>query len=116
MRDDHLRLLDMAEAIRQIEKYASKGKQAFERDELIRVWIVHHLQVLGEAARGISDESQKIYHQIPWNKIIGFRNILVHHYFTINAEEIWAVVEVNIPQLKRELQVILKKYPKNTKK
>ena len=62
MRDDHLRLLDMAEAIRQIEKYASKGKQAFERDELIRIWIVHHLQVLGEAARGISDESQKIYH------------------------------------------------------
>lgn len=109
MRDDRLRLLDMAEAIRQIEKYASMGKQAFERDELIRVWIVHHLQVLGEAARGISEESQKRYQKVPWSKIIGFRNILIHHYFTINAEEIWAVVEVNIPQLKQELDTILGK-------
>jgi len=107
MRDDYLRLQDMAEAIRQIDKYASKGKQAFERDELIRVWIVHHLQVLAEAARGISEESQKRYHTIPWSKIIGFRNILVHHYFTINADEIWAVVEADIPQLKRELDAIL---------
>ena len=109
MRDDRLRLLDMAEAIRQIEKYASMGKQAFERDELIRVWIVHHLQVLGEAARGISEESQKRYHKIPWSKIIGFRNILVHHYFTINADEIWAVVEADIPHLKQELNAILEK-------
>ncbi|MCX6682220.1 MAG: DUF86 domain-containing protein [Methanoregula sp.] len=106
----------MAEAIRQIKKYASKGKQAFERNELIRIWVVYHLQILGEAARGISDESQKRYHQIPWSKIIGFRNILVHHYFTINADEIWAVIEVNIPQLKRELDRILKKYQKDTKK
>ena len=114
MRDDRLRLLDMAEAIHKIEKYTSSGKQAFEHDELVQIWVVHHLQILGEAARGISDESQRDYSHIPWGKIIGFRNILVHHYFAVNTDEIWAVVETNIPPLKKELERILSLYPADT--
>jgi len=111
MRDDRVRLLDMLEAILKIEKYTSSGKQAFEHDELVQIWVVHHLQILGEAARGVSDESQKNYSHIPWGKIIGFRNILVHHYFAVNTDEIWAVVEINIPPLKIELERILSRYP-----
>lgn len=107
MRDDRLRFSDMAEAISHIEKYAEQGKHAFETSELIQVWIVHHLQILGEAARGISEESQKNNPQIPWSKIIGFRNILVHHYFAIDPSEIWQVVVVDIPPLKREIERIL---------
>jgi uncharacterized protein with HEPN domain len=49
----------MLEAIHKIEKYTSSGKQAFEHDELVQIWVVHHLQIRGEAARGVSDESQK---------------------------------------------------------
>ena len=111
MRDDRLRFLDMAESIIKIEKYTSSGKQAFEREELIQVWVAHHLQILGEAARGVSAESQQKFHQIPWGKIIGFRNILVHHYFAVNTDEIWAVIQVNIPPLKRALGEILAEYP-----
>jgi uncharacterized protein with HEPN domain len=111
MRDDRLRLVDMAESIRKIEKYTSSGKQGFIHNELVQVWVVHYLQVLGEAARGVSEESQGKYHQVPWGRIIGFRNILVHHYFAINPDEIWAVVEVNLPPLKQELERILAHYP-----
>jgi hypothetical protein len=57
MRDDRLRLVDMAESIRKIEKYTSSGKQEFIREELVQVWVVHYLQVLGEAARSASEES-----------------------------------------------------------
>lgn len=99
----------MAEAICHIEKYAAQGKEAFESSELIQVWIVHHLQILGEAARGISEESRKNYPSIPWSKIIGFRNILVHHYFAINPSEIWRVVVVDIPPLKKDIGLILDK-------
>ena len=111
MRDDHLRFLDMAESITKIEKYTSSGKQTFEREELVQVWVVHHLQILGEAARGVSTESQQKFHQIPWGKIIGFRNILVHHYFAVNTDEIWAVIQLNIPPLKLALGKILAEYP-----
>jgi len=99
----------MAEAISHIEKYAAHGKQAFDSSELIQVWIVHHLQILGESARGISEESQKRNSQIPWSKIIGFRNILVHHYFAIDPSEIWQVVVMDIPPLKEEIGRILEK-------
>ena len=107
MRDDRLRLRDMAEAIQNIDKYSLRGKQVFIDDELVQVWVVHHLQILGESARGVSEESQRKYSQIPWGKIIGFRNILVHHYFAINPNEIWTVVQSDIPPLKRDLERIL---------
>jgi len=99
----------MAEAISHIEKYAAQGKGAFESSELIQVWIVHHLQILGEAARGISEETRKNNPLIPWSKIIGFRNILVHHYFAIDPSEIWRIVVVDIPPLKKDIGRILEK-------
>jgi uncharacterized protein with HEPN domain len=111
MRDDQLRFQDMAEAIKQIEKYTVSGKTLFERDELVQIWVIHHLQVLGEAARGVSEESQQKFDAIPWGKIIGFRNILVHHYFAVNSDEIWAVVQTNLPPLKKELERIKAQLP-----
>ncbi len=45
MRDDRERLLDILEAIERIERYASRGREEFERDELLQTWIVHHIQV-----------------------------------------------------------------------
>ena len=110
MRDDSLRFRDMAESIDKIGKYTAAGKDTFVHDELIQIWVVQHLQILGEAARGVSDETQRKYPAIPWGKIIGFRNILVHHYFAVNPDQIWAVVEADIPALKRELERILSEH------
>ena len=50
MRDPRERLRDILEAITRIEKYAGRGREAFEHDELLQVWVVHHLQMIGEAA------------------------------------------------------------------
>jgi uncharacterized protein with HEPN domain len=56
MRDDRQRLLDILEAIGNIEEYALRGKDAFLADKLLQVWMVHHLQIIGEAASGLSRE------------------------------------------------------------
>ena len=50
MRDVDERLLDMVEAIVRIEKYTSEGRESFEQNELIQTWVVHHLEIIGEAA------------------------------------------------------------------
>lgn len=76
------------------------------QNELLQVWVVHHLQMIGEAARGISSESREKLPSIPWPKIIGLRNILGHHYFSIDPEEIWRVLEVDIPTLKADLEKV----------
>ena len=86
---------------------AVRGRLDFDRDPLIQVWIVHHLQIVGEAARQLSDEFTGVHPEIPWARIISMRNILVHNYFGIDLEEVWSAVERDIPELKRKVTTIL---------
>jgi hypothetical protein len=60
---------------------------------LIQSWIVRHLQIIGEAARAIPDATRQLTPNVPWMQIIGMRHILVHNYFGVDAEAVWAVVE-----------------------
>ena len=86
MRDDRERLFDILEAIERIEKYTSRGRSVFDEDELIQTWVLHHLQIIGEAVRALSPDTTSRSDEIEWSKIIGMRNILVHNYFSIDAE------------------------------
>lgn len=108
MRSERERLLDILEAIERIEKYAEEGKDAFDSNELIQTWIVHHITIIGEACRSLSDDFQAHYANVPWADIIGMRNILVHHYFGIDTEAVWSVVVRDMPELKMNIQIILK--------
>ncbi len=92
MRDDRERLKDIEEAIERIDKYAAQGRSAFEQDDLIQVWIVHHLMIIGEAARALTPAFRTQNAEIPWTQIIGMRNILVHQYFGIDIDLVWAAV------------------------
>lgn len=104
MRDEKERILDILEAIERIQKYAARGRDAFEHDELIQNWIVHHLQVIGEAAANISSDFTDAHPEIPWPKIVGMRNILVHHYFGIDLNVVWSAVENDLPLLAENLK------------
>jgi len=107
MRDDGERLLDIQEAIERIQKYAERGREAFERDELIQTWILHNLQILGEAARAISADFKQQHPEVSWQQIAGMRNILVHDYFGIDVSIVWEVVERDLPILKQQVLVML---------
>jgi uncharacterized protein with HEPN domain len=108
MRDDRERLLDIQEAIAKIEKYAGSGQQSFEQNELIQSWVVRHLQIIGEAARTLSPTFQQQHSDWPWSKIVGMRNILVHHYFEIDVSLVWSVLEADLPDLKTKVELALK--------
>jgi uncharacterized protein with HEPN domain len=107
MRDDRERLQDILEAIELIEKYAAKGRAVFEQDELIQTWFLQHLQIIGEASRGLSTDIRESYPEVPWAKIIGMRNILVHNYFEIDLPIVWNAVEYELPNLKKQVRAIL---------
>jgi uncharacterized protein with HEPN domain len=100
------------EAIDQIRKYASKGRKAFDRDELIQVWIVHHLARIGEATARLSPKLRR-QSGVPWKEIIGMRNILVHEYFRIDPEIIWAAVEMQLRALEQRARSILAEIEKH---
>ena len=107
MRDDRERLRDILEAIERIERYTAKGREEFERDELIQTWVVHHIQIIGEAARKLSEEVRSEHDQVPWPAIIAMRNILVHDYFSVDIDEVWSTVERNLPDLKANISSIV---------
>lgn len=111
MRDDRERVLDILEAIERIERYTIQGRATFAHDELIQNWVVHHLQIIGEAARALSPALTTAHPEVPWSQIIGMRNILVHHYFTIDVDVVWSAVEHDLPDLKKSMEAILTTFP-----
>jgi uncharacterized protein with HEPN domain len=68
--------MDMLEAIERVERYAERGEEVFRFDELIKMYILHHLQILGEAAYKLPSEFRSEHSQIPWPSIIGMRPCL----------------------------------------
>lgn len=89
MRDPLERLRDIQDAIAKIMKYTNQGRHAFDQDELVQTWVVHHLEIIGEAARAIPQDFKDLHPEIPWKEYSGMRNILVHVYFGINQERVW---------------------------
>lgn len=102
---DAERLRHILEAIERIERYASSD--GAER-ELVDNWMVHHLQVIGEAVRALTPEFQSRHTSVPWRQIAAMRHILVHQYFDVDHDIVWRVVREEIPVLKREVTTILR--------
>ncbi len=111
MRSDRERVSDVLDAISQVRKYTDQGRDAFGHDEMVRVWVVHHLQIIGEAARALSDDVRQPHPEVPWPLIIGMRHILVHQYFGLKWNEVWDTVERDLPVLKRDFEAILDTLP-----
>ncbi len=103
MRDDSIRLQDIVEAIERIERYAGIDKSAFERDELVQTWMVYNVQIIGEAAANISEELRAMHPEIPWRSIASMRNVVIHAYFKVDLDEVWNVVQNDLPVLKERI-------------
>lgn len=91
----------------EIERYAVRGRDAFLQDELVQVWMVHHLQIIGEAAARLPPDLRSASPRVPWSQIIGLRNVLVHAYFRVDPDEVWVVVDRDIPALREEVVTLL---------
>lgn len=109
MRDPRERLRDILHAIDAIERRAQAGRAAFDTDELVQVWIVHHLEIIGEAARGLGPAAQALAPEIPWKAIVAMRNVLVHGYFDIDVDLVWRAVLRDLPDLRRGVEELLRR-------
>jgi len=107
LRDPKERVLDILDAIAAIERHPGRDKAAFERDELLQVWFLRHLQIIGEAARTLSGDVRAQAPEVPWSKIIGMRNILVHGYFDIDTDIVWDAATRDVPAIKPAVERLL---------
>jgi uncharacterized protein with HEPN domain len=106
VRRDDERLADIVEAAEKISVRAAKGRRTFDADEDVQIVLVHMIQVIGEAASGLSDELTSKYPEVPWRQIVAIRNRVVHGYFEVDLDILWDVAVVDVPHLAEQVRAI----------
>jgi uncharacterized protein with HEPN domain len=109
MKSDNIYLEHILEAIQTIEGY-KKGLsfEMFLENKMATDAIIRELEIIGEASNSISEKFQKENSNIPWRKIVGIRNTLIHEYFGVNKKIVWDTVENDLPELKKIIKKHLK--------
>ena len=98
-------MLDAAEKIQQFLEGHERAD--FESDELLALAIVRLLEIIGEAAARMSIGVQDELDEIPWTQIVGMRNRLIHGYFDVDLDIVWAVVSDDLPDLMEHIRFAL---------
>lgn len=107
MRSDRERLLDIIEAAEKIAARVQRGRAAFDADEDVRFAVVHLLEIVGEAAGGVSEELRSRTPEVPWSLIIAMRNRIVHGYFDVDHDIVWRAAAEDLPPVATRLREAL---------
>jgi uncharacterized protein with HEPN domain len=101
-------LSDIQEAIRRIMTYtAGMTYQVFLRDTKTQDAVIRNLEVMGEAVKNLSKDLRERYPDVPWKSMAGVRDRLIHHYFGVNLDIVWQIVEDELPKIVPQLEGIL---------
>ncbi|MCX6842328.1 MAG: DUF86 domain-containing protein [candidate division WOR-3 bacterium] len=104
----------MIESAERIMQYVKDGRDAFLASSLIQDATIRNFETIGEAAKQISAELRRAYPEIPWREVVGFRDVLIHDYLRVDVDEVWNIVESDLPELKQKLGAILSGLPPNS--
>src|SRR3989344_6727082 len=108
MRDYKLYLRDILESISRIENSSKNiSREEFDKNVDVQDSTLRRLEIIGEAVTNLPEEIKSKFPKVEWKKIAGFRVIVAHTYFKINLDIIWNILEEKIPQLKKDILLIL---------
>ena len=108
--DDISRLRHILEAAQKAVRYTKNRKRAdLNSDELLGLGLIRLLEIIGEAAWGISEDLRRRYPKIAWRQMSGMRNRLIHGYFDVNNDLVWETVTIELPPLITEIKTVIKK-------
>lgn len=108
MTRDEAYLLDILIASQKILRFTEGiSREQFDRDELLQNALIRMLEVIGEAARSVSEDIKLAHASIPWRQMIGMRHRLVHEYFRIDLERVWETAQRDIPELLKQIEPLV---------
>lgn len=80
----------------------------FSENVLIQDAVIRRLEIIAEAMKNLPEETKNTHPEIPWTKIAGMRNKLIHEYFGVDLELVWSVVKDYLPPLKEQIKNLLR--------
>ena len=102
------RLEDIDEALDRIFEYTlGLDYNHWLKDQKTIDAVVRNLEIIGEAAANTPDNIQEQFFDVPWYKMKGMRNILIHEYFGLDNEVLWKTVQEDLPLLKKKIQKLI---------
>jgi uncharacterized protein with HEPN domain len=110
MRRDDATLLDIILACRRIIQFRGLlDRAAFLADEKSVSAVLHQILVIGEAVKRLSDAFRGGHQTVPWRRIAGMRDHLIHGYDNVDRDEVWKAVDSDVPALLAYLQPLIPK-------
>ena len=107
-RDYEVFLQDVLEAIANVAEFVGPmTRTEFEADKKTVHAVVRDLEVIGEAIKSVPAEVRARHPQVPWQRVAGLRDILIHHYFEIDIDIVWDIIQNKLPKLKLQIQAVL---------
>jgi len=102
-------LKDILAALESVETFV--GSMAFEEfraDDKTASAVVRKFEIIGEATKNIPEDIRRRYSKIPWKEMAGMRDRLIHFYFGVDYQLVWATIKERLPSVKQQIQKILK--------
>ena len=107
-KDPSIFLKHILESIDAIEEYLEQvDEEKFYTSREKQDLIIRRLEIIGEAAKNIPEDFRKQHDNIPWKKMAGMRDVIIHQYFGINYKIVWDTVAKTLPLLKKQIMQVL---------
>ncbi|MBM4328626.1 MAG: DUF86 domain-containing protein [Deltaproteobacteria bacterium] len=106
-KDPRVYLAQILERVERILSFTGKGKGSFLTSPLIQDAVIRNFEVIGEAAKRVPNEFRETHPSIPWKGLTALRDVLIHQYEGVNPEEVWRIVEKELPALKTAISSLL---------
>lgn len=107
MKDDKVYLISIDESIDSIAEYTRNGRTEFVRTKMIQDAVIRNLEIIGEATKKISQDLRDKHNDIPWRKMAGLRDVLIHDYLGVDLTMIWNIVQNELPNLKNKIKTLI---------
>ena len=113
--EDRVRVQHMMDAARQAMSFArGRSRQALEADVMLARALMHAILEIGEAASRTSDVGRARAPEVPWEQIVGMRNVLIHAYWSVDFDRLWRTVSEELPALLAKLEVATADWPQDS--
>ena len=107
MNRDLVYLRHIADATERVEEYASVGQGRFFAESHWQDAVIRQLEIIGEATKKLSESIREENPDIPWRRIAGMRDVLIHDYFRVDLSAVWEVTQKEVPFLAARVRVLI---------